>query len=984
VDDAGRRRGGEAALGACGVFLTYLLASVLLTWPLALHPSSLLFGDFGDTRGGVWWLWAKLGGWLDGAVNPLVAAPFGVRANPGFAQPLSEWYLSALAAVGGEVVAFNLYVLLAFPLTALATYLFLDALLKDRLAAFFGGLVFGFCPAAVMQSAGGHAGFAFNPFIPLLAWSLVSHRERRSNASALRVAACLAAITLSILYFGYFALFIVAFFFAGDVFAGRGARRAIVVSYVKIGLIFALLVLPFEYQAVMRQFSAAAEELASAGRIRSLHELTIFSARPLEYLVPPLPNPVLGPFAAPFVAGSLVRTNLFEQTLYLGLVPLGLVALGLLWWCAGGFAPSRARWYAVFTCAAVYMFFLSLPPVMDFGAARVPTLSLFAYDVAPMFRVYARAGILVAFFVAAACAVVLAELRARRPARGALVAALLFGLLAIEYWTVPPDYARDVSHPPAVYRWLAGEPGDFIVAEYPMFLADEAAAYDYPFWQRVHGKRLANGASPDMPDAWRAYRIARRLDDPRTPALLRSLGVRYVIVHRGLYRQGNIPDALKPYYPAARSGAPVGDGRPPLVPPELREERAFGEDIVFTLEASGATVPGARSVELERGADGTFLPAQPFSLDSYAMLDAASLGEGRGVELSVAAEATAGARSVRIGDPAVFGDMLVADSDFSQVQLRPKGWAYVAARWLGWEGDSDWRETRAGDALIVQRAFATRDLRASRWLVVEFETTAATRVGINTRVKGASPFSSVVPVYLDTLDHAGRRRLVVDTWAMLPDARDKSAELSLREVVMHFRTIGARDAAPVRLLRFQLYRGAADGIVLAHAGAASAWLDVAEALRRAGSELDSARVVSARLILAPGASDPRRTIRMQSPYRVGVGTPGSDVQAVPVAAGAPDKGGTGIQWQWLFVAAIIALIARVAASRKRAGATGPMPYALACAMALAAWAFAAALGFGALAQAVAAIAYYLGVVAVVAFFPDTAPARVREPRSTAE
>jgi hypothetical protein len=153
--------------------------------------------------------------------------------------------------------------------------------------------------------------------------------------------------------------------------------------------------------------------------------------------------------------------------------------------------------------------------------------------------------------VAAACAaaVVLSVLSERmQKGRYYLLVAVLLPLLVFEYWSIPPHHAREIATPPAVYQWLAKEPGDVIIAEYPMMNPDEASFYTYLFWQRIHRKRMVNGAARDNKRAWDFFQGVNDLTDPETPRQLKSAGVKYLIMHKGMYREGIIPWPLKRYY----------------------------------------------------------------------------------------------------------------------------------------------------------------------------------------------------------------------------------------------------------------------------------------------------------------------------------------------------------------------------------------------------------------------------------------------------
>jgi hypothetical protein len=567
--------------------LAYVLLSMLLTWPLIFQLDSVLFGDYGDARGVLWWLWAKTNGLLDAPTNQLIAAPFGIPVASGFSTPVSEWLSIILARLSNEIVAYNLYVLLAFPLTAIATYFLLDRLLRNIFAAFVGGLIFGFCPAVVMQAAGGHAAFAFNAFIPLFLLALFYNRSQRTHFSAFYVAASFALITLTALYSGYFAIYIAIFFVVFDLLNSKGEdKHAIFWNYL-YGAIFAIgLILPFVYKAIYQQIVLVSDALAKTGQIRDFNELVVYSSRPWEFFIPSIDHPILGDFIYEFARAHLHGSNTPEQTLYLGLVPIGILLTGIVLVVRGKFKVDHRTYFLFFAFGALWVYFLSLPPLISIGSVNVPTVSYFAYYVAPMFRVYARFGIFVNFFVACAAAVVLTHLYQRMTrVRYYTMLAVLLPLLVFEYWSVPPGYALAVDRPPEVYQWLAIQPVDVIVAEYPMTSSDESAFYTYLFWQRIHKKKLVNGASPDNARAWALFEKVKDLDNPATPTLLKAMGVKYVIVHTKMYAEGPIPEPIKRYFPVPVSSSTYNGGNMPSVPFPLKLSKTFGTDMVFSLDA---------------------------------------------------------------------------------------------------------------------------------------------------------------------------------------------------------------------------------------------------------------------------------------------------------------------------------------------------------------------------------------------------------------
>lgn len=558
--------------------------SVLLTWPLVFHLSSSPFSSYGDAYAVVWGIWGSVREMRGVGGAGLLAAPFGMVAERVIRQPLLEAFLVFPALIFGEVTAYNIFILSAFTATAFSTYLFLRSMLQQELPAFFGGLIFGFCPAAVIHAVAGHLVFSLNALIPLLMWALFYNKLCRNLRSSAQVGAVYALLALASLYWGYFAIYFVVFFFAYDYSSSKSVRGLLFRNYLSCAAVAAILVLPFEYQWLLTLLPANRGALVEAGYNRALVELVTLSARPWEYVMPSIDHPVLGRLVEGWSRAHLHGSNIFEQTLYLGVIPLSSFLVGIMIAWKKMFRFEQKGLFVFFSFGALIMALLSVPPYIPIAGFKIPTLSYFAHAVAPMFRAYCRFGIWVNFFVACAAAVVLAHAykNMRKAAYYALCVAV-FSILAFEYWSISPSTVISAKTPPPIYQWLAQQPGDFVVAEYPMMPNDEAAFYTYLFWQRIHGKRLVNGASRGGKTAWAYYERVRDLSRPETVRLLKESGVRYVLVHPRMYEEGEIPGPIKRYYPPLISGRTYNGGVVPVNPLLPKPHKVFGRDVLYAL-----------------------------------------------------------------------------------------------------------------------------------------------------------------------------------------------------------------------------------------------------------------------------------------------------------------------------------------------------------------------------------------------------------------
>ena len=263
----------------------------------------------------------------------LLVASFNKIGSASVSQPIYELIFDIPAVFVGEIAAYNIVVLLSFTLTSFTSYLFIYYLLHKALPAFVGGLIFGFCPGAVMQAVGGHPGFAFNMFVPLFLLALFHNRERRTLVSAFFVGISYALLTLNSLYFGYFSIFIAFSFIVFDYVTNRiWSFKRLVLNYLLAALIAFGLIIPSQYNTILRIMSISNIEPAKMGHIRDYGELIIYSARPLDYLLPSIDHPVLGRFIGDIARSHLHGSNLFEQTLYLGFTPLLLCLAGFFLW----------------------------------------------------------------------------------------------------------------------------------------------------------------------------------------------------------------------------------------------------------------------------------------------------------------------------------------------------------------------------------------------------------------------------------------------------------------------------------------------------------------------------------------------------------------------------------------------------------------------------------------------------------------------------
>ncbi len=93
---------------------------------------------------------------------------------------LPGWLLSPVTSRWGEVLTFNLILVLAFTLSAWCAYLAIQRYARSHLAAALGGLIYAFSPAMRTQAYHPHMSLAFLPPLMLLALDEILVRQRRN------------------------------------------------------------------------------------------------------------------------------------------------------------------------------------------------------------------------------------------------------------------------------------------------------------------------------------------------------------------------------------------------------------------------------------------------------------------------------------------------------------------------------------------------------------------------------------------------------------------------------------------------------------------------------------------------------------------------------------------------------------------------------------------------------------------------------------
>jgi len=432
-------RGAGLALAAA------LAATLVMAAPVALAPSERLFGSRHT--------FAR----EDPNRDPLVVVEqFRTGRVPGpYLQPLTDLPGRALARLVGPVAAYNVLILATFPLSAAAAYLLARYVLGSHLGAMVAGLAYAFLPFHVAHATN-HPHVAQTQWLPLYFLALWRCLDRPDLRRASLLLASAGAATLSNFYGGLIVAVLspVALVAYGAVSPRRpaeGRRRRVALTGLTLAAAAAAGLL-----LIHRVAPAVLLRPGSWAFPRS--DLFLYSAKWWSYLVPAVDHPLAGSRVREFWAGRGLEEALLEQQVGVGWSLLVLGAVPLWLWLHGDRSSLASRSAPVLASVAVAALLCSLSPERRIGSLTFVRPSALLYEVAPMFRAYARFGVVVGLMTALLAGAGANRLWRWPTSAGPRTAALLLGLAVLEYAPFPPWRWRDVL-PTRAHRWLAGQSG---------------------------------------------------------------------------------------------------------------------------------------------------------------------------------------------------------------------------------------------------------------------------------------------------------------------------------------------------------------------------------------------------------------------------------------------------------------------------------------------------------------------------------------------
>mgnify|MGYP001573736540 CR=1 FL=1 len=537
-----------------------IISILTLAWfaPILIGFTHRAYGLPGDPSGAIW-------SFYDSTLHPLTF---------GLTQPVllafEGWVLTHLF---GPVAAYNLLSIGAFFLTAWWGYRFFSTLLP-RGWALFAALVVAWSPYHVLQSMQ-HLGIASIQYLMLLLWLLARSWRTPTLASAIMAGVAGALVVLHDYYLALIAGVVLITF--SILFIARHRLQGAIHTGIN-ALVAGTLTVPFLWEIVRSVLVSGTIPVNLGLPVREATESAVYSIRAANFVIPPLDHPLIGEVTQVAARVQLLGSNLFEQTFWLGIVALGIAGAMLVLK-----APRALRHAKV---VAIILIVLGLLfGVSSYNGTHLEPSALAAviHAVAPVFRVWARFGILVVIGVSILATIGLTRMSHYRTTR--VFALLAAGFILIEIFMLPArSFEVSAQSVPGGLGRLAQDRPDAWVAVYPLAPSGEIRDSLYRTWTMFVPIKLWN-----LESDWNTHALTSEdyvnPFDSRVLARLKSQRVQYLALDLTAYQEGAVPPEILRYYDPIFPNFPLGYPFPTNpIPTELKELTQYSTGTIRIFE----------------------------------------------------------------------------------------------------------------------------------------------------------------------------------------------------------------------------------------------------------------------------------------------------------------------------------------------------------------------------------------------------------------
>lgn len=529
------------------VVLGYLLATILLTYPLLFNLSDSIYGIPHDNFGTLWDLWAynkALHNDIPFNSFDYINYPFGVRIIPHLKQyiPLVRNVIFGYL-FPNQFLAYNVIIMLKLILASYIMFLLFRRLHITTLLAWFGGCLYAFNPFMSSLTLAYGPNF-ISLFIPLLTLSIVKYFQDVSvtNFVVLIIVICLLfGENYYYSYFAFVSIFITSILYlllnTKIVFQSlvsliyrRSYLHLLIITFLILFLIsICLLIIVYLH-----------DYFILLGNRYTVSDAMRMATRPIFYFIPTINNPFFGELFIDYYWSKMKPTmDTFEQSIYLGYTLLFISMLGCIRFkLFPRIIKSYFLWFALLFFVSIILALGPMIPASWDGMTSendltIKNIGYYFFEIAPMFRHQTRYHIITSFsliicFIMSLNFVVIRTLYFNQKI---FIANFVMLFVYFEYSTQSYSNTFKIKdYMPNAYSYLQNQHSDFAIAEWPNNWWRILSTYGS--FQVIHQKKRHTNLNTDL----RSVNIQNKLYE---------LGVEYFIFNRRLTSITSFPMSPK-------------------------------------------------------------------------------------------------------------------------------------------------------------------------------------------------------------------------------------------------------------------------------------------------------------------------------------------------------------------------------------------------------------------------------------------------------
>ncbi|MBU2540766.1 MAG: hypothetical protein KJ593_02590 [Candidatus Omnitrophica bacterium] len=538
----------------CAVLIGYLVLTVFFTYPLINNFTTGFYSDGGDGPLFLWNLWWVKFALLDLKTNPFhtdyIFYPNSINLT------LHELtFLNGLISIPFQLlfdvlVANNILTVLSFVLSGFGTYLLINYLVKNRLAAFIGGFIFAFCPYRFAHLLG-HYDLITTQWIPFYVLFLIRMTKEKGKLFNAILAGIFLLFNVFSAYYYLFYLIIFTFLYLGYVLISdkklilnRLFLKKILTFFLTFFIIFLpLLIAIFRYVSLESRLLDLTHSQFAENYVADL----------AGFFTPSVLHPVLGEFAGQIA--QYFRGNTAECTVFIGFTVIILTTLAIIKF----YNKKKDAKFWSFSLIVFLLLSLGLFPHFLGRKIMIPLPFFIIYFTPILKNVRIPARFLI---MAMLCCAILSSFslvfifdKLKKTWKKSFAAIIIIALISFEYLArVPIENIK----PPLIYEQIKRDKQTGVVLEIPLGWQDsikllgEQSSVRAMYYQSIHQKPIFGGYVSRFPSSAAFYYLRQPIfvailelqrtreiqlpknisqEQKRVEEFIDSFNLRYIIIH---------------------------------------------------------------------------------------------------------------------------------------------------------------------------------------------------------------------------------------------------------------------------------------------------------------------------------------------------------------------------------------------------------------------------------------------------------------------